>query len=564
MLRLTSQLTAFSATTAVFVATVLVTPAIAGDDTVIEGQSVDRLPRTETEFVTGLNDPVVAFINERIRMGWEDNEVSPSSLASDEEWLRRVTLDLAGRIPTVPEVREFVAAEDPAKRADVIDRLLDSEDFIEHWSTQWTNLLIGRNAPQRTNRDGLLKFLRDSIALGRPWDDITADLITAEGHFEENGAVNFLLAKLDGNPRDEDYHVEATASVTRLFLGMQVQCTQCHNHPFNDWKQDQFWEFNSFMRQIRRVDHREGNTDLYSELVPLNYDGPVYFEKRSGLMQVAYPLYFGEQVDPGPETDRRAEFARLLTEAADGENLLARAFVNRTWSQLYGYAFTRPVDDMGPHNPPSHPELLDRLTGEFVDSGYDVRQLVRWMANAEAYNLTSAFLRDGSNSYDDPAAGEVPLFSHAYVKSLSAEQLYDSLVVATGAVEGLSGEQGERVRERWLRDFLRIFGGNEDDEPTLFAGSIPQALLMMNGQLVEQALDGEGESVFKSVIEDGSMNDGERVEALYVAALGRRPSRKESSAISKALARTSGEEKLWLMQDLYWALLNSNEFIFNH
>ena len=531
-------------------------------------QAADDAPaedRVAIDFVTGLNDPVVGYINERIRIGWQDNEVSASPLADDEEWLRRVTLDLSGRIPTLGEVADFVADDSPTKRADKIDALLDSEAFVDHWATQWTNLLIGRNAPQRTNRDGLLKFLRDSIALGRPWDEIVVDLITAEGNFRENGAVNFLLAKLDGNPRDDDYHVEATASTTRLFLGMQVQCTQCHNHPFNDWKQDQFWEFNSFLRQIRRNDVRDamGNDD-YSELVARDYTDPVFFEKRSGLMQVAYPNYFGTQVDPKSE-DRRGEFAKLVAGGADGENLLAKAFVNRSWSQLYGYAFTRPVDDMGPHNPPSHPELLDRLTAEFVASDYDVRQLFRWMANAEAYNLTSRFNRDGSNSYDDPAAGEVPLFSHAYVKSLSAEQLYDSMVVATGAGQDARGDRAKQTRDRWLRDFLRIFGGNEEDEPTLFAGSIPQALLMMNGELIQRALDGESESVFTKVLASGDLRtDKDRVEALYRAALGRKPTRSESSGLTSALGRARGDEKLWLYQDLYWALLNSNEFIFNH
>lgn len=525
--------------------------------------------RGETEFVTGLNDPVVGFINQQIRQGWEDNEVTASPLADDAEWLRRVSLDINGRVPSRQEVQAFLQNKSETKRYEKIDELIERPQFVEHFATMWTNLLIGRQTPQRTNREALEKFMRDSFALGRPWTDIVSDLITAEGNFEENGAVNFLLSKLDGNPRNDDYHVEATASVTRIFMGMQVQCTQCHNHPFNDWKQNQFWEFNSFMRQIRRNDVRQGNMDLYSELVSMDYSGPVYFEKRSGLMQVAYPEYFGKKMDLSEEKfeqdTRRKEFAKLVTSGADGENILAKAFVNRTWSQMFGYGFTRPVDDMGPHNPASHPELLDYLAEQFVAVDYDVRKLVRWIANSEAYNLTSKFNRDGSNEYDNPAAGEVPLFSHMYVKGMTAEQLYDSLIVATGAETGRDRAAAAQQRRRWLQDFLRIFGGNEEDEPTLFNGSIPQALLMMNGDLVQAALDVNGQNVFKAVLADSSLRtDEDRVEQLYFATLGRRPSRKEVSAMRKPLASTGGDQKLWYYQDLYWALLNSNEFIFNH
>eukprot|EP01025_Chloroclados_australasicus_P017390 TRINITY_DN18879_c0_g1_i7.p1 TRINITY_DN18879_c0_g1~~TRINITY_DN18879_c0_g1_i7.p1 ORF type:complete len:258 (+),score=27.14 TRINITY_DN18879_c0_g1_i7:95-775(+) len=175
------------------------------------------------------------------------------------------------------------------------------------------------------------------------------------------------------------------------------------------------------------------------------------------------------------------------------------------------------------------------------------------------------FNRDQSNSYDNPAAGEVPLFSHMYVKGMTAEQLYDSLITATGAETGRDRQQAAQQRERWLQDFLRIFGGNEEDEPTLFNGSIPQALLMMNGPLVQAALSGDGNNVFKQILTDPNLRgDEDRIEQLYVAALGRRPSRRESTAIVKSLRTASGDAKLWLYQDLYWALLNSNEFIFNH
>ncbi|MCA8992318.1 MAG: DUF1553 domain-containing protein, partial [Planctomycetaceae bacterium] len=254
--------------------------------------------------------------------------------------------------------------------------------------------------------------------------------------------------------------------------------------------------------------------------------------------------------------------ARLMCHD-DAEHTVGKAYVNRMWGHFMGYGFTRPIDDMGPHNPASHPELLDRLTDEFVKSGYDTKQLARWICNTEAYNLTSQFNRN--NEIDAPSAGEVPLFSHMYVKTMQAEQLYDSLLVATAAHRSGAGsfDKAEEQRERWLRDFLRIFGGNEEDEPTLFSGSIPQALLMMNGPLVDKATSAEPGSYLNSVLSDSRLrNDPARVRSLFVSALGRNPTASELTRLKKTMA--TSPTPLAAYQDLYWALLNSNEFIVNH
>lgn len=518
------------------------------------------------EPATGISDRVVQFVDTQIAQGWEDNEVEPSPLADDVEWLRRVYLDVVGHIPPGSRVQQFLDNKEPDKRAKLIDELLESPDYIRNFTEVWTNTLIGRNTPDRTSRTGMRKFLRESFARNRPWNDIVYDLVTAEGHFEENGAVNFILAQLDGNPNSEEYHVEATAKTARIFLGLQVQCTQCHNHPFNEWKQNQFWEFNSFFRQTRRMDHEKYDpqsgrmVDDYSELLYRDFDGPVYYEMRNGLVQVAYPTFLGSEVDRNA-ANRREELAKLMCHQ-DPERQLARAMVNRMWGHFMGYGFTRPIDDMGPHNPPSHPEVLERLTEEFVARGYDVKQLARWICNTRAYNLTSRF--NTKNSFDNPAAGEVPLFSHMYVKTMQAEQLYDSLLIATQADQAAADYQAaEEQRERWMRDFLRIFGGNEEDEPTLFSGSIPQALLMMNGPLVQTAISTERGSYLQSVLSDTRYrSDAARMEALFMSALGRSPERAEMVQLTR-LMRNS-RDPVAAYQDLYWALLNSNEFIVNH
>jgi hypothetical protein len=523
--------------------------AIASLAVLIAGVWAGVAAADDKAFSTGSADPLVQYINEQIRTGWTDNEITPSEAADDTEWIRRVYLDLVGHIPPADKVEAFIEDKDPAKRSKLVDTL------------------IGRNAPDRTSALGMEKYLREAFGRNKPWNQIVYDLLTAEGHFEENGAVNFILGQLQLNPRSEDYHVEITAKATKLFLGMQVQCTQCHNHPFNDWKQNQFWEFNSMFRQVRRNDVDRYNPtsgqreDDYSELVRMDFSGPVYFENRQALMMVAYPRYFEQDIDPSAQTDRRTELAKKMCHEDPGHQL-AKAYVNRMWGHFMGYGFTRPVDDLGPHNAPSHPELLDRLADEFVKSGYDSKQLARWICNSEAYNLTSRFTE--KNKVDDPAAGEVPLFSHMYVKTLNVEQLYESLLIATSADTAGRGnyEQAQRQREQWLRQFVQIFGGADDEEPTLFSGSIPQALLLMNGQLVQDAISArQGSYLHKLLSESRNASDAVRINRLFNAALGRNATPGEISKLKKYM---TPREPLIFYQDLYWALLNSNEFIVNH
>ncbi|MEZ6056699.1 MAG: DUF1549 domain-containing protein [Planctomycetaceae bacterium] len=465
---------------------------------VILGASVSMAAPPKKEFSVGSSDPIVQYINERIKLVCDENEVGLSPMADDAEWCRRVYLDIVGHVPPAEVLEAFMADKDAGKRTKLVDTLLDDPDYVINMTTVWRNNLIGRNTPDKTSRAGMEKFLREAFARNRPWNEIVFDILTAEGHFEENGAGNFILAQLTGNPRSEDYHVELTAKTARLFLGMQVQCTQCHNHPFNDWKQNQFWEFNSFFRQVRRndvekYDPKSGQrVDDYSEIVSMDFEGPVYFETRQALMQVAYPRYLDEPqpIGSGIDVDRRAELAKKMCHD-DPTMQIAKAYVNRTWGHFFGYGFTKPVDDMGPHNPPSHPEILDRLTDEFVKAGYDSKQLIRWIANTDAYHRTSKFTE--KNRIDDPAAGEVAMFSHMYVKTMNMEQLYDSLIIATNAHAAGKASTKNRRSNGWMADFVRIFGSNKEDEPTLFSDSIPQALLMMNGPLVQKAIGAERE-----------------------------------------------------------------------
>jgi hypothetical protein len=507
------------------------------------------------------NDPVVAFINQQIRQGWDENQIAPSPAADDEEWLRRVSLDLHGHIPFWKDIDHFRKDKNPNKRAALVDKMLDDPAFVRNWTTLWTNLTVGRQTARQVSRAGIQKFFREAFAQNRPWNEIVYDLVAAEGRNDENGAVNYLLAQMA--TRDE--MVLATAKTTRLFMGVQLQCAQCHNHPFDPWKQAQFWELNSFLRQTRPIEHRSFNRSTgqrmtdYTELVRSDFSGPVYYEKRSGEMQVAYPVFFDKKVDPGSNVDRRKELARLMT--SGDKPYIAQAFVNRTWGHFFGYGFSNPVDDIGARHPPSHPELLERLSREFVKNRYDVRGLIRWIVNSDAYQLTSRM--SNKNTKDDPGLGPAPLFSRMYPKALEAEQLYDSLLIATDADHAVHADWSVRQKQRdeWLQQFIIAFGTDENDEATTFNGTIPQALLMMNGQLIEKATSGESGSFLHKVI-DSENTDTQKIHRLYLATLSRHPRGRELGAAEHLVELYP--DKLPGYQDLFWALLNSNEFIINH
>ena len=516
---------------------------------------------SDEAFTTGSSDVIIQEINSQIRATWKDNEVEPSPVADDAEWMRRVYLDIVGHIPAVEDVEKFLADKDKSKRTKLIERLLDDPAYTRNWTTIWTNLCIGQQTPRRVSREGMQKFFREAFGKNRPWKDVVSDLVTAEGHYEENGAANFLLAQM----QDQDDGVQMTAKTTRLFMGMQVQCTQCHDHPFNDWKQDQFWQFNSFFRQTAKVDHRKFDqktgrmVDDFSEIVERNFSGPVYFEKRSGLMKVAYPVYLGSEVNPDNSTDRRKELARLMT---TGERpMIAVAYMNRLWAHFFGYGFTNPIDDISTHIPVTHPGLFDRLADEFVKSGYDCKQAMRWIANSEPYNLTSRGTK--KNTIDNPAIGEAALFTHVSVKPMTAEQLYDSLIVATNAHKsGRSGwEQAEVQRRQWLQQFVQTFGTDDGGESSSFDGTIPQALMMMNGPLVRDAVSVKSGSHLHDLL-TGKGNETQKIQRLYLTALGRIPTRSELGAAQKFF--NGNHDGLAVYQDLFWALLNSNEFVFNH
>ncbi|MCA9022097.1 MAG: DUF1549 domain-containing protein, partial [Planctomycetaceae bacterium] len=413
----------------------------------------ERLPPVEALPASASDETIVTFINHRIQDGWKAANIEPSPFATDEEWVRRVYLDVIGRIPTTVEAEQFLKSTQPDKHQQLIRKLTSNPSYVTNWSTIWTRLLIGRTTTRNINRRALQDFLVQSFADNRSWNDIVFDLVSAEGDADTNGATNFLLAHLNNEA------VPATAITTRLFLGTQIQCTQCHNHPFNDATQSQFWEINSFFKQTKvvrkKMPAKSGEKQATQlALVSLPKGGTTFYETRQGLMQPAYPKFAGVKVSDAPNVNRRQELAKLMT---SGDNQqLARAMVNRMWAHFFGYGFTRPIDDMGYHNSPTHPELLNELAHQFVDSGYDIKQLIEWICLSDAYRLSSQFV--AHNQSDNPDDGSTPNFSRMYVKQMTAEQLYDSLQVTANpalVVTDYSNAWNKmQKRDQWLQQFV--------------------------------------------------------------------------------------------------------------
>ena len=546
------------------------------------------LPRVQKK-VNDFGVPEVALINAAIQKGWSDHNLAPSKQATDGEWCRRVYLDLVGRVPTVDELTAYLGDHKNDKRERLVDSLLGdkyNDEYTRNWSTIWTNVLIGRTGGNErkslVDREGMAKYLTETLKYNKPYDEMAKELITAVGSCRPtdedfNGAANFLADKMAENG------IQATAKTSQIFLGMAVQCTQCHNHPFNEYKQNQFWEMNAFFRQtkIEQLDDSDGNKKKrIARLVNKDFKGEggnaskaeIYYELRNGKLKVAYPvfvdgtalaaLYAAKGEDFGDrgaiaDVNRREELAKLILASREFD----RAIVNRMWAHFLGFGFTKPIDDIGPHNPPSHPELLDQLGKSFRDGGFDLKKLMRWIVLSEPYSLSSQIT--GRNEDDDPALGAKPMFSRFYLRQMEAEQLYESLIVATAADNTYSRAQSAEMKERWLGQFSSAFGTDENDESTTFNGSIPQALALMNGELVRRATGNQPGSMLAKVATDPKRDNAEKIRYLYMAGLSRMPTRQELNISNELLVARKGNVGSAL-QDIWWAVLNTNEFILIH
>ena len=499
---------------------------------------------------------VVAEIDLILKNMWETNQVEPAPAADDEELLRRVYLDLCGRTPTVHELRSYLTDQSPDRYERLVDRLLKHRDHSSHLATVWRSFLIpeGVDLTAFGGFDGFDRWLAERFGRNEPYDSTVRGLLLAEGRLSRSGPLLFYsAAKLDPDL--------LAARTARVFLGMRLECAQCHDHPFEPWKQEEFWGFAAFFSQISRPkgDLRAASTVMQVRDVD---HGDVKLPKTEIVVQ---PHFLnGENVavrlddqQQAVQESRRQQLARWITSPQNP--YFSRATANRVWSMMFGKGIVDPVDDFGVRHQPKSPELLELLAGHFAYTNFDLRELFRSIALSRAYRLSS-----GAPTAD-PARWE--WFAQMNVKTLSAEQVYDCIAVATLIEATPAGDpfafniarSGNMDRDSFIRQFRTPSGRS-----TEYLGGIPQALTLMNGGLIDVATGLPKSGLLKS-LDAPFFTNQQRVEVLYLAVLSRRPRPNEWELLKQLVSNDKpvGERKESL-SDILWALLNSAEFTMNH
>ena len=531
-------------------------------------QSQQPAPTSQPQNAALHDSAIIAQINQHLRQAWQDNSITPAPAADDYEWIRRTFLTITGRIPTQQEVSSYVSSTAPDKRTALIDSLLKNSASSANLAATWTNLLIGRSNPRRVNQHALFSFLLEQFSQNRPWIDTVGRLISAEGRSDQHGETNFLLAHLN------DQATPATAVTARLFLGQQVHCMQCHDHPLaQQLKQSDFWSLNAFFKNaVSRplADQPPGAAqpvltlqDAASASTSASAtEGMTFYENRRGEQKAVLPEFSGRTV-PAETSARRAELARILADE-QGQHV-ARSMVNRTWAMFFGYGFANPIDDLGPHNPPSNPELLEALTVAFVDSGYDLQRLMRWIALSEAFSLSSLPPDSTEPPADDPEEGGVPLFSRIYSRPMGPEQVYESLRTAIHSISGkpLESDSTSDHRRQWVQQFVQANGTDDNAETVLFESNIAQALLLMNGADLESAIPLAAAELAQSLRDPAGLS--ESLHRIALATLNRQPTEREERAFRnryRTLSRSLPPQAAiqTTTEDMLWAYLNSSEF----
>lgn len=481
---------------------------------------------------------------------WKRNGVKHASRTTDNEFLRRVYLDLTGRIPSVSEVYEFADDSDPNRRVHLVDHLLSHRDHASHLATVWRRILLpdGADLTRYGGTAGLDQWLVDHFIDNVSYDRIVRKLLMAEGRVTKSGPVLFYTA-LKLSPE------EIASQTARAFLGMRMECAQCHDHPFDErWSQQDFWGYAAFFARISRP---QGKLEMVSSVMRVrdNNRGDVTLPDSDEIVPPRFPQ--GELLDEQDGAkSRRQELADWMTQQNSGQ--LARATVNRVWAHLFGLGLVEPVDDMRPDNPAVCPEVLDELTQYFVATGFDLKKLFRTVVSTDAYQLSS---RATENDPDRQRN-----FAQMNIKSFTAEQLYDCIAMATRLQAMQTSQDGQESLMRFdnygRRAFLEQFRA-PPGQPTEYHSGIPQALTLMNGGLVNTVTDVSRSGLLNSL--PPFFSDQQRVETLFLSTLSRKPNDDERTLMLKYMkAAESEEEKQKTLGNILWALLNSAEFTLNH
>jgi hypothetical protein len=492
-----------------------------------------------------------------------------SKHSSDEVFLKRAYQDVIGRNPSPDEVTTFVLDPSTDKRKQLVDRLLADPRYGENWGRYWRDVIMYRRADERALlvSPALNEYLVGQFNANRPWDEIARSFITADGDVRENGATGIIFAQQGVTP-------DITAEVSRIFMGVQIQCAQCHDHKTDRWKRTQFHELAAFFPRIRIKPDNEGDkrtfvvdgndlpfARLNAKMANRPLGSPEHYmpdldhpDQKGTRMQ---PVFFltGQKLDFGTSDGvRRETIARWMT--APSDEWFAKAFVNRIWAELVGEGFYEPIDDLGPDRTCSAPKTIDTLAKSFVDSKYDVKQLFRTILATEAYQRESRERRSPDST---------PFVANC-TQRLRGDQLYDALVSALGMRENLlgmfaqgKGGGGAKGLLRTPRNqFNQTFGFDPSTPRDEISGSIPQALLLMNGPQINREINGFRGTDLAKLLNTTSDNEAVTTE-LYLRCLGREPNDTELKTCLAQVKDSKSRSEAY--EDILWALINSTEFL---
>jgi hypothetical protein len=493
-------------------------------------------------------EQLARHIDRAILARLKEEKVEPSPRCSDEEFVRRAYLDITGKVPTGEQAARFLDSKESSKRGKLIDELLASKDYGRHMADVWQALLLPRNSDNRRLQQyypHLVKWLDEKFNANTGWDQMVKEVLTASGAVEKNGPVIYWLA----NPTAD----KVTDNVSKLFLGVQLQCAQCHNHPFTDWKQTEYWGMAAFFLKVRpngnpRAAARTGATISISE----QGGGPRGKQRMLPESAKILPPKFlqGDKPSLRPSEPARPALAAWMTSPRNP--FFARAMVNRVWYQFLGRGFVNPVDDMHEGNAVSHPKLLADLAQQFAGNGFDVKYLVRAVCNSDAYQRSSKPL--GNNLDAGPE-----LFARMAIRPLTPEQMFDSLTQLMGApgrgagprAKGMAGRFAPNGREQ----FVNFFSAEEGADPTEYHTGIPQVLRLMNAPQLNNA------AALMPILRT-SKSPADSVEKLYLAVLARLPRTEEIDRVNQFLQKNK-DDRRQAFAGLLWALMNSSEFALN-
>ncbi|HVX63591.1 MAG TPA: DUF1549 and DUF1553 domain-containing protein [Pirellulales bacterium] len=487
----------------------------------------------------------VNYVDELVNAKLRKLRLLPSELCNDETFLRRVTIDIAGVLPTVEEYQQFTTDQDPAKRAKLIDRLLDRKEFSEIWAMKWAELLIIRSSNQVSKKSAFLyaNWLTAQIQENVPLNKMVQELLGASGGTFKNPPTNYYQIERDT--------LKTAENVAQVFMGIRTQCAQCHNHPFDRWTMDDYYSFAAFFSQIGR---KQGED--YRETIVFNSGGGEVKHPVGG--RVMPPKFLGGEQPDVKGKDRREALAAWL--ASPNNPYFATSVANRVWDHFFGIGIVQPVDDVRVSNPASNPELYQALGEKFTQYNYDFKQLVRDICNSNAYQRSTQ--RNASNESDELN------FAHSRIRRIRAESLLDCISQATDTKDKFPGlPLGSRAVQvadgQTSTYFLTTFGRSTrntvcscevNTEPTL-----SQSLHMINGDTIEGKIRNGG--LIQAQLKEGKTPD-QIVESIYIRCLCRKPSAEELAKLNAAVAEEKNPQAA--LQDIFWAVLNSREFMFNH